>query len=329
MVVGSERKRPIAPGKLRAVKEIKKLAKEYPTLFFCRMEKMPSADLQIMRRKLRAMDTVIKMAKNNLIKLALKDLGRKNIDDFLSTIEGSTALIFTKNRAFTIKKFLDNYKVNIPAKPGDFAPRDIIVNAGNTGFPPGAIISELTTLGLKTRVQSGMIWIKEDKVVVKKGDLIDRSVALVLSRLNIQPITITLNLYSGIDNEELISKGALSFDLDEIIEQLKLGGSNARTLAVEITWVTSDTVAPLLSKGQMLAKSLIANAPIILKEFAAEIIGAAKNSSIILATIILEKDSDALPEGLIVTGPPSSKDDDKDTKEDEKGDSTTGLGDLF
>ncbi|MHC1592432.1 MAG: 50S ribosomal protein L10 [Candidatus Helarchaeales archaeon] len=323
----------ISPAKKRAVEEIKRLASQYQTMLLCRMEKMPSPQLQKIRKDLRGMNTVIRMAKNNIIKLALKDSGKKNIDKFLDSIEGSSALIFTNENVFKIKRFLDENKAQIAAKPGDIAPVDIVVPAGNTGFPPGAIISELASLGLKTRVQSGMIWIKEDKTVLKAGDVVDRSIALVLSRLGIQPITVGLEIYSGLEGEEFLSKESFQIDLDEIVEQLKIAASNARSLAVEISWLTPETALPILIKAHSNARNLIVNAPIPLSDFIGEVLAAAHYKAQALAAKILEKDPNALPEGTVTTAvveqEEESNEEKKEEKEEKKEETTVGLGALF
>ncbi|MHA1143801.1 MAG: 50S ribosomal protein L10 [Candidatus Helarchaeota archaeon] len=333
MAVTLKNEKKISPLKKRAVEEIRLLANEYPTMLLCRMEKMPSPQLQKIRKELRSINTVIKMAKNNLIKLALKELNRKNIAEFLDNLEGSSAIIFTKENVFRIKKFLDENKAQIAAKPGDITPVDIVVPAGNTGFPPGAIISELATLGLKTRVQSGMIWIKEDKTVLKKGETVDRSIALVLSRLSIQPITVGLKIYTGLEGEDLLSRESFEIDLDEIIEQLKLAGSNAHVLAVEISWITPDTIIPILIKAHGRARNLVVNAPIILNDFISDVMGMASYKAQALATKILEKDPNALPEGIVsvasATPSEETKTDEKKEKKEEKEKPAVGLGSLF
>ena len=61
-------------------------------------------------------------------------------------------------------------KTAAPAKPGDIAPEDILVKAGDTPFKPGPIVGELQKAGIPAAIEGGKIVIKKDKVLVKKGE---------------------------------------------------------------------------------------------------------------------------------------------------------------
>ncbi|MHA1783745.1 MAG: 50S ribosomal protein L10, partial [Candidatus Helarchaeota archaeon] len=252
--------------KTKAVDQIQQFLKDYSCFGLIRMEKMPSKQLQILRKTLREKDTIIKMAKNNIIKLAMSspDLN-KDLSDFKEKIKGSSALIFTKMNIFRLKNFLDKNKAEAPAKAGDISIKDITIPAGNTGFPPGAIISELNKVGLKTKVQSGTIWIKEDLLVVKEGEEISRSLALVFSRLNMTPMEIGLEIYAAYDNGSILDEDALSINLDLEMDKVSEGFAKALHLANEIAWATSDNIEILLQKAYNQVRNLAINAPIIEK----------------------------------------------------------------
>ncbi|NHI93170.1 MAG: 50S ribosomal protein L10 [Candidatus Lokiarchaeota archaeon] len=326
----------ISTRKSRAIEEIQELFKEYSCLGLIRMEKMPSKQLQLLRKTLREKETIIKMAKNNIIKLAIKNSHFKDqLKEIGEKLEGSSALIFTKMNIFKLKNYLDKNKAQAPAKPGDIAPKDIMIPAGNTGFPPGAIISELNKVGLKTKVQSGTIWIKDDLVAVKKGEEIDRSLALVFSRLNMTPMEIGLKMYTAYDNGAILDEDSLTIDLDLEVQKLVEGFNKAFQLANEIVWVTSDNISTLIQKAYSQAKNLAVNAPIIEKEFIEDILRKANQDFTILSMNISEKDPNAIPEGLVSLPKKSSevkkKDvepEQKDEKDKEK-EGMVGLGSLF
>ena len=85
----------VAPQKIKIVEELSKLIEEYPIIGLCRMEKIPSKQLQVIRKKLRGI-AVIRMAKTQLMKFALERYKNKpGYKELIKLIEGSTALIFT------------------------------------------------------------------------------------------------------------------------------------------------------------------------------------------------------------------------------------------
>ena len=314
----------VSTRKTRAVEEIQELMKEFSSIGLIRMEKMPSKQLQLLRKTLREKETIIKMAKNNIIKLAIENSQFKDdLKDFGEKLEGSSALVFTKMNIFKLKNFLDKNKAQAPAKPGDIAPKDITIPAGNTGFPPGAIISELNKVGLKTKVQSGTIWIKDDLVAIKKGEEIDRSLALVFSRLNMTPMEIGLKMYTAYDNGAVLDEETLTIDLDAEVQKIVEGFSKALQLANEVVWITSDNIKMLIQKAFNNAKNLAINAPIISKEFIDDILRKANQDVTVLSVKLglVSAPQETKPE-------PESEPKKKDDAE-KKDEGTVGLGALF
>ena len=334
--MASVAKKTVSTRKTRAVKEIQDYLEKYSSIGLIRMEKMPSKQLQLLRKTLREKETIIKMAKNNIIKLAIqKSQLKDDLKPFSEKLEGSSALIFTKMNIFKLKSFLDKNKAEAPAKPGDIAPKDIIIPAGNTGFPPGAIISELNKVGLKTKVQSGTIWIKDDLTVIKKGEEIDRSLALVFSRLNMTPMEIGLKMYTAFDNGAVLDEETLTIDLDSEVQKIIEGFNEALQLANEIVWITSDNINILIQKAFNQAKNLAINAPIVSKEFIEDILRKANQDLAVISAKLSEIDPKAVPEGVISTPIQTSDDKKKDAvpekkdKDDKKDEGTVGLGALF
>ncbi len=323
----------ISTKKLKAIEDIQQYLDDYSCIGLVRMEKMPSKQLQLIRKSLRDKNTIIKMAKNNIIRLAIDGSSKKgSLKDFKEGIEGSSALIFTKMNIFKLKSFLDKNKADAPAKAGDIATKDINIPAGNTGFPPGAVISELNKIGLKTKVQSGTIWIKDDLLAVKKGEEIDRSMALVFSRLNITPMEIGLKIYLAHDDGSLLREQELDVDLDQEIENIKQGFATALQLSTEIAWVTAENVNSLIQRAYNHAKGLAINVPILEKDFIEDIIIKANQDFTILASKITEIDPKALPEGLVsvAKAEPAPKEAEPKEKEKEKDEEEpVGLGSLF
>ena len=328
--MASTTEKKVSPQKVKIIEELHELIEEYPIVGLCRMEKIPSRQLQIIRKKLRG-TAVIRMAKTQLMKFAFERFKKKpGYNDLINMIEGSTALIFTNLNIFKLIKILNENKAQAPAKAGDISPVEIIIPAKDTGFPPGPVISELNSAGLQTKVQSGTIHIKEEKMVANKGDEISLQLAIVLTKLNIFPMKIGLSLYAALDNGVILKDDNLIVDFTEILEQLTSAHVSALGLSIELNYPTKDNIIQLLQKAHQGAKSLVVSATILEKEFINDILAKANTESDILLSKILGKDPKALPierttqkiEGDVV---------EKDTPPEDKKDveESTGLGKLF
>ena len=324
----------IAQVKLEEVQILKDLIGNHPVICLAKMYKLGASQLQSIRKKLSG-KIVIRMAKNRLFKIAAAQSKKEKIKDFVDTIEGSTSYIFTDMNPFKLKLFLDENKVNAPAKGGDTAPKDIIVPEGNTGFPPGPMISEFKEIGIDSMVKSGSIYIKRDCVVAQKGEEISRHMALVLSRLNISPMEIGLNLYAAYDDGFILKGSDLDLSLKKTLNQIQAAIGQALSLSLVIVYPTRENISMLLQKAHMEAKSLILSASIIMKDTVGDLLAKATHIALSLSNKILEVDPNALPEELkekvaetaVTEIKPTEQKEEKEKKEEEKQD--VGLGDLF
>ena len=174
------------------VKKFSQLIDSYPYVGLVNMENLPAKQLQTMRAKMREKAIVLRMTKRRLIFKAIDASKKKDIGKLKEYTRGMPALIFTKQNPFKIYATLKKNKSSAPAKAGQTAPNDIIVNAGTTSFAPGPIIGELGAIGIKTKVDGGKIAILSDTKVAKEGDEISEKLASMLTRLNILPMEVGL-----------------------------------------------------------------------------------------------------------------------------------------
>lgn len=255
------------------------------------------------------------MAKKRLIKFAFQKFeGKPGYKELMGLLKGSTSLIFTKINILKLVKILNENKSKAPAKSGDHAPNDLKISEMDTGFPPGPIISELNEAGLATKVQSGTIHIKEEKVVAKKGDEISLKLALILTKLNIFPMEVGIILYGAIDNGVLFKEQDLTVDFSGILKELQLAHVSAFNLSLEIVLPTRENITQIIQKAQQQAKSLVISAPVIDREFINDIFSKVNNESNILISKIKEKD----PNAIYIERPKENKE-----KETEKEEETT------
>jgi large subunit ribosomal protein L10 len=287
----------VPQGKLEEVEQLKDLINKYNVICLAKMDKLGARQLQFIRKKL--VGTIfIRMSKNRLFKIAALQSNKKNIKTFIDEIDGSTSYIFTDMNPFKLKLFLDKNKVNAPAKVGDMAPKDIVVNEGNTGFPPGPMISEFKEVGIDSMVKGGSIYIKKDVVVAKKGEEISRMLALVLSRLNLNPMEIGLNLYSAFDDGIILKDADLNISVESTLTQLKTAISNAINLSIEVAYPTKENITFIIQKAVLAAKGLVLTAGIISKDTIPDLLTKAYATALSLSIMINRVDPKALPSDL-------------------------------
>ena len=136
------------------------------------------------------------------------------------------------------------------------ATHNIEVRVGDTPFKPGPIVGELQKAGIPAAIQEGKVAIREDKVIVPEGEKIPADVAQMLTRLEIFPIEIGMNLHAVFEDGSIFKSDVLDIDIDEIIGRMKQASTNAVDLAIEAGWYTKLTIQPLLIKAHNNALAL-------------------------------------------------------------------------
>lgn len=242
--------RQVAQYKKDKVAELAKLMEDYPIIGTVNMANLPAKQLQNMRAQLRKM-VVLTMAKRRLVKIALEQVKdkKKGIEKLGDHLDGMPALIFTKDNPFSLNKVIQKNKSPAPAKAGQKAPKDIIIPAGPTPFAPGPVIGELGSVGVKSGVEGGKVAVKEDSTVAKRGDTISPKLAEILTRLDIQPMEVGLDLMAVYEDGMVYTSDILN--IDEVKFQADLEGAArwAVNLSVEAGYPTKDTAELMIIKA--------------------------------------------------------------------------------
>jgi large subunit ribosomal protein L10 len=211
--------------------------------------------LQAIRDSLRG-SAILKMTRNTLMIRAIKESKSKGLEPLADQVKGAVAFIFSDKDPFTLSKFLGEHKSKAPAKAGQIATNDIKIPEMNTGVAPGPFISELAALKIPARVKTGVIHVTENTVVVKKGETVSSAIALVLSRLGIEPMELRLRLAAAYTDGSVLTSEAFEVDLESMLKELILAHQYAMTLSVNIEYPTAETISIMLGKANLEAKYL-------------------------------------------------------------------------
>jgi len=270
------------------IEEIKALVKTYPVVGVVEMHEIPARQLQQMRVEFEGR-AIIKMSRNTLMQRALSQSDEK-IRPLRDFVEGQTALIFTQLNPFKLYKLLEKSKSPAPAKAGDVAPHDVIVERGATSFKPGPIVGELQNAGIPAAIEGGSVVIRESKTVAKTGEMISPKLAEVLTRLDIYPMEVGLKLRAAYENGAIFTPDVLAVDESKYFSDFTMAAHNALNLAINAAYPTSTTIRQLLQKAFNDSRNLAINATILIPEVIKTMLAKASAQAMLLSTKIPDVD---------------------------------------
>ena len=218
--------------KTEKIEEIKNLIQQHKVLGVASLQKIRAAQLQGLRRKLKGNASFL-VIKNTIIRRAVAECKDKpGLEGLEEHLTGSNIYLFTNLNPFKLVLILQKSRVKATARAGDIASEDVIVPAGNTGLPPGPIISQFGSVDIPTRIESGGVWINRDTLVAKKGEAITARLASVLSKLGVKPVEVGLTLKAAYDEGLIIPEDQLQLNLEEI--QRNIGEAQALALNLSL-----------------------------------------------------------------------------------------------
>ena len=258
--------------KISEVEEITELITRYAVVGIASLQKVRAVQLQEFKKNLE--DKVyMRVIKNTLMKRAVENCKEKpELKKLVEYLTGANVFLFADLNPFKLALLLEKGKVRVTAKAGDIAAVDVIVSAGNTGQPPGPIISQLNTVGLPTRIESGSVWITKDTLVARKGEVISMGLASVLSKLGMKPVEAGLLMKVAYDEGLVITEEQLRIDIDKTKQSIEDAHADAFALSLSIAYPTSQNIQMLMQVSHQEAYALAINAAIPTKETIAGLI---------------------------------------------------------
>ncbi len=308
--------------KKEEIKSLKKLIESYPVVGLVDIQGIKARQLQRIRQDMRG-KVLIRASKNTLLAIALKK-SKKNLAELASHLGGGASLICSETDPFRLNMLLEESKTPAPAKPGDNAPEDIVIAAGDTGFPPGPLVGELQRAGIPARIEKGSILVQKDHTFVKAGDAISEKQAEILRKLGMEPMTVGLELLGVCEDGKLYEPSMLHVDVEGIQSQLGLAYQHALNLGAEACIMTGDTINLLVQKAVRYANSLALEAVIIAEGTLPIILAKAYASAYILNSLVKGE-----PVSISSPAQPQAQEKEEKKKEEKEEDALEGLGSLF
>ncbi len=273
----------VSPQKIEEVKNLAEKATHSKTIGLVNISGIPSKQFQQMRKNLRG-KADLRIGRNTILKRSLE---KANLKEISEKVEGATGLVSTELTPFQLNKLLKDNKSSAPAKPGDPAPHDIVIPAGDTSLPPGPILGELQKVGIKAQIKSGKIVVMQDSLVVRGGESISKDLAIILPRFGIEPREISLNMKIAYDASGTIySQDVLSIDQDSLLSDITSARKNTFNLAFTLKFFTSETLPLFLQDAHTNAFNVALTAEILTKETAPHMLQKAHSQASSLSPLI-------------------------------------------
>ncbi|MEM4615736.1 MAG: 50S ribosomal protein L10 [Archaeoglobaceae archaeon] len=269
--------------KINEVEELRKIISSHKVLAIVNFEKVPANLMQRVKRELKG-TAELRVIKKTLLNLALDSIGG-GYEKLKEFTKGQIAIIATNENPFKIYKRLEGLKVDMPLKPNQVSPIDVVVNEGPTPLPPGPAMAELQMAGIPAAVEKGKVVIKTKTTVVKAGEIVKPEVAKALEKLNIKPLKIgleTIAVYDGV----ILTPDLLKIDEESILKDFQNAYRIALNLAVNCCYVTKETAGILLMKAYMDAKNLAINAGIFERDIMPDLLVKAHAEMLSIASLL-------------------------------------------
>ncbi len=328
----------VAEWKKNEVSSLKKLIESHEVVGMANLLDIPAPQLQKMRRTLKDSAT-LKMSRKTLMSLALNDCNKENINALEEHMDGQPALIFTNMNPFKLYKILEDSKTAAPAKAGSIAPEDIVVPKGDTAFKPGPILGELQKIGIPAKIEKGKIVITSDKTIVAAGDAIPRDVASILTRLEIYPLEVGIDLRAAYEDQTVYTSDLLTIDEEKTLADVQKAFTQALNLSVNAVIFTKEAVPVILQKAVTQSLNLALNADILTSKTREILLAKAYAHMLSIASEVSAKDENAVDDELreklsskatkVETKEDNEEPEEDEEAEEDEGDAAAGLGALF
>ncbi len=235
-----------ADWKIKEVEGLKELISSYPVVGIIGIRGIPASQMHEMRKTLRG-NAVVRVSKNRLIQHALVD--ERKLSKLSDYIEEESAILATDMNSFRIFRQLEKAKMKAPAKGGEIAPDDIIIEKGKTPFKPGPIVGDLQKVGIPAAIRGGGVVVEKTITLVKKGEAIPPNVAKMLTRMDIYPLEVGLNVRAIYEEGLMFTPETLGVDVDEVANNFRKAAQNAVALSLEVGYPAKEIAPQLLQKA--------------------------------------------------------------------------------
>jgi len=208
-----------------------------PKALIVGIDHVASKQMQNIRMDLRG-KAVVLMGKNTMIRKALQ-LGHEQhpdagLDTLRASIKGNLGFIFATNCELDdIRETLGKFVLESAAKAGQVSMVDVELPSGPTGMDPSQT-SFFQTLNIATKIVKGQIELISAFAILKVGEKVSASAAVLLAKLGIKPFQYKMEVEMVFQNGGVFSAAVLDISDAVLMSKFLNGVNNMAALSREI-----------------------------------------------------------------------------------------------
>ena len=243
--------------KKRQVEDLLKRMEGFASVVVLNLRKTPNKLQQITKKAVKDKGGFAKAYRKAVITRALREKGIISKEE---EVDYPAAVLLVNEHPYAINRFFMENQLEVAAKPGDVAPFDIVVPAGETDLQPGPALSQLKMAGLNVKIDKGKIVVAKDSVVAKEGETITAEKAQALQMLGIKPFKVGVNVALAYDGETRYYQEVLSITPEDVASDIEGALKDSLNASININYPTPQNIKVLITKAIREAKNAGINA---------------------------------------------------------------------
>jgi len=240
-----------------------------PKALIVHADHVASKQMQDIRMELRGKAVVV-MGKNTMIRKALQ-IGHEQhpdagLDGLRAVIKGNIGFIFATNCELDyIKEVLGKHVLESAAKAGQVSQVSVDLPSGPTGMDPSQT-SFFQTLNIATKIVKGQIELISDFQILKVGEKVSASAAVLLAKLGIKPFNYKMEVEMVFQNGGVFAAAVLDIKEHVLIQKFMAGVNNMAAFSREIGIPTEAGLPHAFGNAFKNVAALIADVSFTFKE---------------------------------------------------------------
>jgi len=239
------------------------------TALIVAIDHVGSTQMQDIRMQLRG-QAVVLMGKNTMIRKALA-LGHEThpdagMDLLRASIKGNTGFIFATNCTLDdIREVLKKNRRKAAAKAGQISMVDLNIPSGPTGMDPSQT-SFFQALNIGTKIVKGQIELAAEFPILKIGDKVSASGAILLQKLNITPFEYGMEVVQVYQDANVFDAAVLDISEAVLIQKFMTGIANMAAFSREVGIPTEAGLPHMFGNAFKNIAALVADLDFTFKE---------------------------------------------------------------
>merc|ERR1719356_1228903 len=156
------------------------------------------------------------------------------LDKLRASIVGNIGFIFATNcQLDDIREVLKKHRLSSAAKSGQISMVDLSLPAGPTGMDPSQT-NFFQALNIGTKIVKGQIELSSEFPILKTGERVSPSAAILLGKLNIKPFEYGMEVFKVFQDGACFAAAVLDMKQDILIQKFVAGIANMAAFSREI-----------------------------------------------------------------------------------------------